>query len=298
MVGEMIDIGGRRLRLDRRGQGAPTVVFEHGGGGGSSVQDLPVLRRVAAQTRAIAYDRAGLGRSEPGPPGRSFAERSADLDALLTRIGEQGPLVIVGGSFGALMARSYAHLHPARVAGMVLVDGGDEHGYYATMPRMRAMHEGELRDAAERARNGAMRAELEPQLRRSRLFDPEEKAAALEIAASAVHFEAALDELSVIDTPLPPGGFGALGDKPLVVLSRGRPFTGDMAAWEEGAAEANRRLTALSARGVHVVAARCGHGISIEHPDLVAAAILSVVRAVRGQAFDLTDVRALAADGP
>ena len=81
--GEMIDVGGRRLHLLRRGVGAPTVILESSGGGGSSTQDWSVLERVARFTHALSYDRAGLGWSDPPAAPKSFNGMADDLDALL-----------------------------------------------------------------------------------------------------------------------------------------------------------------------------------------------------------------------
>ncbi|HXQ45150.1 MAG TPA: alpha/beta hydrolase, partial [Caulobacteraceae bacterium] len=94
--GEMIDIGGRRLHLLRRGQGSPTVILESGGGGGSSTQDWPLLARVARFTHALSYDRAGLGWSDPPPAPRTFNGMAGDLDALLAAAKESAPFVLVG----------------------------------------------------------------------------------------------------------------------------------------------------------------------------------------------------------
>lgn len=109
------------------------------------------------------------------------------------------------------------------------------------------------------------------------------------------HFEASLAELAAIDRTTPAqraaGGFGELGETPLVVLSHGRPYAGEMAAWEDGWDAAQGRLAALSSRGAHVVAEANGHSIALENPGLVAAAILAVVRSVRGEPLDLSDVR-------
>ena len=46
----------------------------------------------------------------------------ADLAGLLDRCGVEGPFVLVGHSFGGLIARVFEQRDPARVAGMVLVD--------------------------------------------------------------------------------------------------------------------------------------------------------------------------------
>ena len=298
--GELIDIGGRRLHVLALGQGRPAVVFESGGGGGSAVQDLVVQRLVSAFARAIIYDRAGLGWSEPATPGRSFVERAGDLHALLEAIGETPPYVLVGSSFGGLTARAFSYRYPDEVAGMMLLDAAEEHKYFPTMARMRAWHEQDLKTEASRAASGELRRNAEPLVARARGFTEPEKTWLLEILARPGHFLAALEELSAIDATPPDMklavGFGGLGDRPLIVLSADKPVTGDMAVWQEGAAEAQSRLAALSSNSAHITGVGLGHSIALERPALVVAAIAAVLGAAAGGPLDTTEVRRLAAD--
>jgi pimeloyl-ACP methyl ester carboxylesterase len=118
----LVDIGGRSLYLTCKGAGSPTVVLESGTGDTSAVW-RKVEPEVAASTRVCRYDRAGLGRSDPPPPGvRTLDAVVDDLHALLTAAGVPGPYVLVGHSYGAQMALLYAGRHPADVVGLVLVD--------------------------------------------------------------------------------------------------------------------------------------------------------------------------------
>jgi pimeloyl-ACP methyl ester carboxylesterase len=119
--GRLVDIGGRRLYLDCRGTGAP-VVFLAGLGNSGETAWQRVSGELAQSTRAYAYDRAGLGRSDPGPTPASYQRAVDDLPALLRAGHVPGPYVLVGHSLGGLLARLYAHDHPAEVAGVVLVD--------------------------------------------------------------------------------------------------------------------------------------------------------------------------------
>ncbi len=284
--GEMIDIGSRRLHCLRAGTGSPAVVFESGGGGGSAVQDLVVQRLVALFARAILYDRAGLGWSDPAPPGRSFQERAGGLHALLRAVGESPPYVLVGASFGGLTARAFSRRYPDEVVGMVLVDAAEEEKYFPTMAGMRAWHEEELKTEARRAASGELRRQAEPLVRKARGFTEAEKAWLLEILSRPGHFLAALDELSAIDATPPEmqvaGGFGRLGDMPQIVLSADKPVTGDMAVWHEGATAAQTRLAALSSNSEHIIGIGLGHSIALERPALVAAAIAAVLKAATG----------------
>jgi pimeloyl-ACP methyl ester carboxylesterase len=297
--GKLVDIGGRRLHVLAVGEGRPTVVFESGGGGGSAVQDLVVQRLVAAFARAIIYDRAGLGWSDSPPPGRSFLERAGDLRALLAAMDEAPPYVIVGGSFGGLTARAFHYRYPDEVAGMVLLDAAEEQKYFPTMARMRAWHEAELRTEAGRAGSGELRRQSEPLVQRARGFTDQEKVWLLEILDRPGHFLAALEELSAIDATPPEmkvaGGFGGLGGKPLIVLSADKPITGDMATWQEGAAEGQARLATLSSNSAHITGVGLGHSIALERPALVVAAIQAVIKAAAGDRLDTAEVRRLAA---
>jgi pimeloyl-ACP methyl ester carboxylesterase len=295
----MIDLGGRRLHVVRRGGGSPTVVFESGGGGGSSAQNWPVLRRVAAFTRAVAYDRAGLGWSDPAPRTPTFEGMARDLEALLRASGETPPYVLAASSFGGLPARTFCRLFPGEVAGLVLVDTAEEEKYFATLPRFRDALEAELRRAAQEAASGALRRAQEPSMLAAGGLDNGEKAALAAVLDRPGHFEGSLAELKAVDAvgsmQRRAGGFGDLGERPLVVLSHGKPYTGDYAVWEDGAAAAQDRLAQLSKQGRHIVARANGHSIGLENPDLVAAAIEAVVNAVRGSAFDCSRVESLAA---
>lgn len=124
MRGQMIDIGGRRLHLICEGPKgpAPTVLFEPGAFGFSA--DFAVVQdKVAAQgLHTCAYDRAGMGLSDPGPAPRTSAAIAADLEKLLAAAHEDGPFILVGHSMAGLHLRLFATRNPGKVAGLVLVD--------------------------------------------------------------------------------------------------------------------------------------------------------------------------------
>jgi len=122
--GEMVDVGGRRLRMVRAGPASdrPMVVLEHGAFGCATDWTVVQARLAAKGLSSLAYDRAGLGHSEPGPKPRDGMAIVSDLAALLREAGVEGPFVLAGHSMGGLMVRLFALTHPEQVLGVVLVD--------------------------------------------------------------------------------------------------------------------------------------------------------------------------------
>src|SRR5262252_5295546 len=112
---------GRRMFLHCEGSGAPTVILDAGAMASSAAWGK-VLPEVAKTTRVCAYDRAGYGRSDPGPLPRDGRAVAEDLDQLLRAAGIDGPFVLAGHSAGALYVRMFSDLRPSDVAGMVLID--------------------------------------------------------------------------------------------------------------------------------------------------------------------------------
>jgi pimeloyl-ACP methyl ester carboxylesterase len=119
--GQLIDTGGYRLHLRCLGAGSPTVILESALPAGSSVWGW-IQPAIADTTRVCAYDRAGEGWSELGPEPRDAIQVAGELHTLLSTAGVDGPLILVGHSFGGLYTRVYAGRYPDQVVGMVLID--------------------------------------------------------------------------------------------------------------------------------------------------------------------------------
>jgi pimeloyl-ACP methyl ester carboxylesterase len=124
MRGEMVDIGGRRLHLICEGpKGAgPSVLLEAGAFGFSADFGVVQEKLVAQGLHVCAYDRAGLGLSDPGPEPRDGLAVVGDLEKLLAAAHEDGPFILVGHSMAGLYLRLFADRNPGKVAGLVLVD--------------------------------------------------------------------------------------------------------------------------------------------------------------------------------
>jgi pimeloyl-ACP methyl ester carboxylesterase len=107
----------------RHGSSPPIVFIAQLGTGGDSWK--PVLDRLESGATTLTYDRPGTGDAPPRPapnppiPHSGFAR---ELLELLDAEGINEPAVIVGHSFGGLIARAFAGSYRQRVAGLVFVD--------------------------------------------------------------------------------------------------------------------------------------------------------------------------------
>jgi pimeloyl-ACP methyl ester carboxylesterase len=116
--------GDRMLRWVEAGSGEPPVILDAGLGEPGSLAWAAVMPVIATHARVIAYDRAGTGRSDPVSP-LTLRGEVDDLAALAREAGG-GPCILVGHSWGGLLAQLTAFAHPDLIAGLVLVDPAHE----------------------------------------------------------------------------------------------------------------------------------------------------------------------------
>lgn len=127
---------GRKLHYMCKGSGDTTVVFESGMGSSRSTWGL-VQPAASQHARAVVYDRAGYGKSDPHPAPRTLHQMALDLNRLLDELGE-GPFLLVGHSWGGPIVRTAAALKPDRIKGLLLIDPSDEHCdlYFSRLSRI------------------------------------------------------------------------------------------------------------------------------------------------------------------
>ena len=115
--------GGRQLRLVCWGTGSPTVLLETGGANIEEWTGSGIVDELACRTRVCTYDRAGTGSSDPAPNKRRDADDVVtEAHALLEAAHVNGPLVLLGRSFGGMIVTHYADVMPQDVIGVVVLD--------------------------------------------------------------------------------------------------------------------------------------------------------------------------------
>jgi pimeloyl-ACP methyl ester carboxylesterase len=87
-----------------------------------------VIAELGPRWRHITYDERGRGRKSQVSADYSFEAAVRDVDAVLAARGVDRALV-VGWSYGALVAAHWAARHPERAIGAVLVDGAMPHDW-------------------------------------------------------------------------------------------------------------------------------------------------------------------------
>jgi len=127
--GRFITVKGVRLHYVEQGSGTPLVLLH---GNGMMIQDFQssgLIDLAAKRYRVIAFDRPGYGHSERPRSTIWTPEAQADLiNAALTKIGISCA-VVLGHSWGTLVAVALALKHPQSVQSLVLASGY----YYPTV---------------------------------------------------------------------------------------------------------------------------------------------------------------------
>lgn len=281
-VGQSVRIGDRTLNLYCSGSGRPTVIFESGFGQPGYTWRV-VQPKVAASKRACWYDRAGYGWSDRASGRRWSDSVATDLHRLLTAARVSPPYILVGHSLGGFHVRVFNARFPREVVGLVLVDPSNEdigkrimdmpHGGPPPWLPSAVVHSVDFvvmqtglwrwfmrdpgpRPAALTDRDWKLIASLRQQRKMIQAESREApEAGSAEIARVAGHLDSV----------------------PMIVLTRGKPFSltdttrGNrlLEQWIELSGELARR----SSRGKQVIIRDADHFIQYDAPDAVVAAI-------------------------
>ena len=103
---------------------ARTIVVLHGGAGGD-FRSLLGLRALSDTHRVVFYDQRGAGLSERVPAGRlTLGGYLEELDGVIDLTSPERPVVLIGHSWGAMLAAAYLGHRPDRVDRAVLIEPG------------------------------------------------------------------------------------------------------------------------------------------------------------------------------
>ncbi|MBI1256447.1 MAG: alpha/beta fold hydrolase [Chloroflexi bacterium] len=278
---QMVDVGGYRLHVDVMGQtqSTPIVILDVGMISFSSNWAWVQLE-VAKGTCVVAYDRAGLGWSDPAPTPRDAGRAAQELHTALEKLGISGPYVLAGHSYGGLTIRAFAALYRDQVAGMVLVDGSHPDQWVQMGISSKAPGMGN-KVSALLARFGVWRIFNSEYKLLANGLPQQQYAELMAFAPTPRALSSGGDALRVWDSVSRPlvNNAGDLGDLPLIVLSvTEQPRLGDKLT------ELQAELPHLSTNRQHITVQGAYHEglISQEkYAYIVTDAILRMVEAAR-----------------
>lgn len=264
---KLIDIGGnRKMHLECSGAGTPTVVLVSGTRGAyddwttvidptnpdrpTKPSESAVLPQVARFTHVCAYDRPGTAWFNNTPTDSTAIKQPtttqqgvADLHALLNAAKEPQPYVLVGHSWGGLIARLFASTYPDEVSGLVLIDSASEFLKESLTPAQWAKY------------INATKKLIEPN------------------GLEAPDHERSLELLH---------GTPRVRTMPVIVLTSDKRFdfgAGGAETWQAWLTAQEHLAKVLNAKRVSDT--KSGHAIQMEQPALVINAIREVVATVR-----------------
>ncbi len=241
-------IGNRNVEFALTRHDTPPVVFENGLGGRMEWWEK-VLPEISNDTTTFAYNRPGYGNSDPPATPRDGLHIVDELKALLRDKGMKPPYILVGHSLGGLYMQLYARRYPEEVSVLILID--------STHPQQ-LDGEGALEKQSFLTRGllgilvtGTAKDELDllPQTGKQ-----------------------------VLDLP-------TLSGKPIFILSASKPL--DEKSMVADDANAKRKDIARLYPGSKQIWVDSGHGIPLEKPEMVVAAIREALLLSRSNQMQL-----------
>jgi len=122
----LVDVDGHDIYARCSGTGAPTVIYFTGWAPDPSKLGVSAIQAIESvdqgRHRICSYERRNTGRSETVEGTQMPEDIVADVDGVLDALGEDGPFVLLGASFGGLVAGAYAVTYPDKTSGILLLD--------------------------------------------------------------------------------------------------------------------------------------------------------------------------------
>jgi proline iminopeptidase len=119
-----VDGNGVSIYYRTLGSGVPLLLL-HGGPGADHSDFLPALQPLSRCCQLVLIDERGSGRSErlKDPKGYTLSGMVKDIECVRQHL-KLAQLVVLGHSFGGILAQAYAARHPNRILGLVLAGTG------------------------------------------------------------------------------------------------------------------------------------------------------------------------------
>jgi len=239
----------RRLYSKYSQKSTPSVIFIAGLGDSCETWN-EVQGRISQETSTFSYDRAGVGRSRVTSAPRTCLDLVEELSELLLELEVQPPYVLVGHSFGGLVARLYASLYPQVISGIILVDAAPE---YKELAYEKVLPEKLVAGNREYFENPMLNSEKIDKVQSYK---------------------------QIVD-------YFRISDIPLSIITRGLPDKSDGEWPDKEILEIEQRLQVdfqwLSTSSKHRIAGRSGHYIHHDEPEIVIEEIIIMLKGMGKQ---------------
>ncbi|GIL38937.1 alpha/beta hydrolase [Roseiterribacter gracilis] len=294
--GQMVDVGGLRMRIECTGPASAQTVLLESGATGLGAYYYWMQQGLSQRVRTCNYDRVGSGWSDDNDAPHDAQHFSQQLHALLQAANVKPPYVLAGHSLGGIVIRVFAKDYPSEVSGLVFLDSSHP-GQVEKLPKppIESASPGAivfLTKAMEFAATTGLTHLFNPsgkQLEQAPWFQALPSARQEQLMAlthRAQTYKGAREELLGLEDSFRQGGLvTTLGDRPLLVISAAEipEIPGISAQWGEEflrqVGALHQELASLSSRGRRIVlpGAHVTMVVQKDHASQVVSAILEVV---------------------
>ncbi len=284
--GKLVDVGGYKLHINSKGAGDRTIVIE-AGTGSWSLHWMEFQTELAKHFRVVTYDRAGYGWSEPSPYARTARNIIEELYTGLEKAGVEGPFVLLGHSYGGMIAKAFVKKYPKEVEAVILADAASEYQFEKLPPMVNMMLEGgkqQFKQTGVMARSGMLTPEQMPV--DSTLIEKYWRDYQVSIT-NAGYYDAMLNEMellpmtyeiSKVDTPL---------NLPLLVITAGDSFSAFTQVPNLPIKESNKvwmelqkKLLSVSNQSTQVIINGATHDLLLSAPEELAVEVAEFVKSL------------------
>ena len=225
---------------------------------------------LARHTRVLAWDRPGLGWSQELPGPRNAARIAGELLQFIPTVAANEPLVLLGHSMGALIARAALAQSPGRFPALIFLDASHPGQRTQPMTRRRMRNFFLLLEGANLLASRGLPVPTLPLASELEHLPEPERFRSLHFLKSAPHLRTAAREARAWEETCAAAASAPLRDVPLLVISAQKHALPGWNDFQNGlAAESSRsrHITFTDATHISLMARR-------EHAERTAESIL------------------------